>query len=141
MAINTSNIATLLRPGLTKIFDGVFGDVFGVEVPAPPPEWMKQYEIERRKVLNKRSWERWLAQHTPTARERLERLNPDGCEPGRRPRGWRPEERAFFVKDIVPAYAYYQKWGRKPKKEMLLGPRRKYIDRVTLLDGRAHASP
>lgn len=143
MVISASQFSKLVQPGLRVVFDTSFR-------PMPPlfdPDWLKTYEAEydkitliRRAELKAAAWEAWLSKHTPSVRERLERLNPTGVEEGHIPRGWnRRDSGEMWALDLITAEKYQLKWGFWPTVIAKKSGRKKYVTRVDYLDGTGHA--
>lgn len=139
MAVNSQQIGALLRPGLQRVLAGHSHVRF--TLPRRwPPGWLEQYRTAYETVVTAERWQRWLAKHTPTVRERLERLNPNGVTEGSIPRGWQRKwsRHDEFTRDLVTVAKYQEKWGRWPDRIAYKRGRRKYVTRAHYLDGTAH---
>ncbi len=148
MTISTSQIQPLLKAGLGQIFLSKLAAEWWINNPKPfietvPVAWRTQYEKYRHLFVNSRAWEQFLAKHTPAVRARLEELNPNGCEPGRIPRGWHQKfsSRDVWVHGLVAAGAYQKHWGYAPLADHIVkhNGRKKYVSQVDYAGGTAHA--
>lgn len=110
MTISAGHLATLLRPGLERMFNLVYLGYDCERLPRPSAEWMESY----RRELRARQWDTWLSKHKPTVRARLERLNPEPPAEGAVIRGWHPRKADWFTRDIVPEKKYWERWNQAP---------------------------
>lgn len=75
------------------------------------------------------------AKHTPAVIARIERLNPQGIEPGAIPRGWHPKRRAWtyeLMARVMSKGSVIRRYGREvwdaiPRERVFKDGRRKFV--------------
>ncbi len=68
-------------------------------------------------------WSRNRFKVGPDVRHRIERLNPDGREPGLRPRGWHPSATLIrdWSRDLVGPKQFIAEFGRAEYRKAIAG--------------------